>query len=41
MKNFKTKKAIILSYDTKTKFKDIDVIPFYEWFLKGNKIMKD
>lgn len=34
MDKFKIKKGLILSYDQKSKFEDIEVIPFYEYILK-------
>lgn len=37
MKEFKIKKAIIISYDTEKKINGIEVIPFYKYLLKMEK----
>ena len=34
MKKFKVNKGFIISYDTKDKIDNIEVIPFYEYLLK-------
>lgn len=37
IKKYKPKKAAVISYDVEKKFKDIEVIPFYNYLLKEGK----